>query len=88
MYKLRSSSIDGKDLPSPRLVSTKLAETKKITDFTKTQAIAIWGLFIGHDLAHTPASNMGTWLIRINIGTLQLTCRLSIKFLFFLLHLF
>lgn len=59
LYALRGSSNEGRELPSARLVSTTVAEPMHIPDLTRTQAMAIWGLFIGYDMAYTPASNMG-----------------------------
>lgn len=60
LYLLRSrSSINGKELPSARFISSSITEFKRAPDMKKTQAMAIWGLFIGYDMAHTPASNMG-----------------------------
>ncbi|XKL60530.1 hypothetical protein PGB90_007587 [Kerria lacca] len=59
LYLLRSrSSINGKELPSARFISSSITEFKRAPDMKKTQAMAIWGLFIGYDMAHTPASNM------------------------------
>ncbi|XP_065203108.1 peroxidase-like isoform X2 [Planococcus citri] len=67
LYALCGTTNGGKELPSARLISTTLAEPTEMLDFSHTQAMAIWGLFIGHDMSYTPASNM------VNIKT-PITC--------------
>ncbi|KAK7601754.1 hypothetical protein V9T40_009195 [Parthenolecanium corni] len=67
LYTIRSSSADGKELLSPRLISTSI-DSQLVFDFTKTQAMAIWGLFVAYDMSYTPASNM------VNIKTPIICC--------------
>lgn len=43
--------------PNPRKLSTSLVRDINSADTDKTMAIAIWTIFIGHDLSHTAISN-------------------------------
>ncbi|KAF0757790.1 peroxidase-like [Aphis craccivora] len=46
-------------LPNARKVSVGLVCDEESFDNKKTMAMAIWGIFIGHDLSRTAASTMG-----------------------------
>ena len=54
--QVRSKSVQGGDLPSPRKISTtihKLASNKDL-DHHLTSMHMLWGQFIDHDISHTP----------------------------------
>lgn len=86
---MRTSSVDGRELPSPRVISTAISETKKFIDYGKTQAMSVWGLFISHDMAHTAASNMGKIFslppvdVKSDESSVCFGCRYFIKLILF-----
>uniref|UniRef100_A0A1B6E785 Heme peroxidase 2 n=2 Tax=Clastoptera arizonana TaxID=38151 RepID=A0A1B6E785_9HEMI len=55
--KPRGSNI-GQELTSPRLISTSLSRSGDVPDMSKTLAVALWGQFVSHDMAHTAVNRM------------------------------
>lgn len=52
-------------LPSPRVVSNKLTDNLDKPDAKRTIALAVWGQFVHHDLAHTPVRKTSEYLTHI-----------------------
>lgn len=46
----------GRELPSPRLISTQFATERDAPSENYTLLVMQWGQFLDHDLTHTPIS--------------------------------
>lgn len=55
--------------PNPRVLSNNFLNDGDSADSEITMAMAIWTIFIGHDLAHTGVTTMGMIHTLILIGT-------------------
>ena len=51
--------VQGRNLPSPRFISTVMFRENDSVDTRKTLSLVQWTEFIEHDLAFTPVMKMG-----------------------------
>lgn len=54
-------SVTKKDLPSPRLISSKIIKNIDRFDAKLTLAFMQWSQFVSHDISHTASSKMSKY---------------------------